>query len=139
MKLTEYQKGYLEALLDARGYIFMTYFEGPKKGRDKYYPAVNIMLKSSSIQVLEKASNILGIRKGFNRRRGLYVLALGTLESEDLLKQITLIRKEHRRLVALEIIEIEKKWNVSFQDEVIPEHNGEIERLLRKFYTQKDN
>ena len=139
MKLTEYQKGYLEALLDTRGYIFMTYFEGPKKGRDKYYPAVNIMFKSSLMQVLEKAGNILGIRKGFNRRGQLYTLTLGVLESENLLKQITLIKREHRRLVALEIFKTEKKWDIGFQDEVKSEHRDEIDGLLRKFYTQKDN
>jgi len=137
MKLSEYQKGFLSALLDERGHIFIDYFEGTKKGRDKYYPVVNIELKSNSMWTLEKVRYMLSIRKSFNRRKQLYTLTLGVLESENLLKQITLIKREHRRLVALEIFKIEKKWGIGFQDEIIPEHRDEIERLLRKFYTQK--
>ena len=139
MKLTEYQKGYLDALLDARGHIYIDYFCGRKKGRDKYYPVINILFKVSSMWVLEKVRDILGIRKSFNIRGSQYALILGALESEELLKQVTLIKGEHRRLVALEIIEIEKKWGINFQDEVKSEHRDEIDNLLRKFYTQKDN
>lgn len=137
MKLTEYQKGFIEALLDERGHIFLAYHDGRKNGREIYYPTINIMLKSSSMWVLEKARNMLGVRKGFNKRKGMHTLTLGALESEDLLRQITLVKREHRRLVALEIIEIEKKWGIGFQDEITSEHSDEIERLLRKFYTQK--
>lgn len=137
MKLTEYQRGFLEALVDIRGRIFIEYTGNREKEKDRYYPIVNVILKSSSMWLLEKARDMLGIRKGFNKKKDMHTLTLGALESEDLLRQITLVKREHRRLVALEIIEIEKKWGVGFQDEITSEHSDEIERLLRKFYTQK--
>ena len=136
MELTEYQKGFLSAFMDIGGHIFLEYFEGRKKGKDKYYPIVNVILKSSSMWVLEKARNMLNIRKDFNRRKKQYTLTLGASESEHLLKQITLIKREQQRLVALEIYETEKKWGIGFQDEVLPEHRDEVDKLVEEFYKQ---
>jgi hypothetical protein len=139
MKLTEYQKGFVEALLDERGHIFLAYHDGRKNGREIYYPTINIMLKSNSMWVLEKARNMLDVRKGFNRRGKLYTLTLGELESEELLKQITLIKREQRRLVALELIDIKKKWIVGSCDKVLPEYKSEVDRLVKNFHTQGGN
>jgi hypothetical protein len=139
MKLTEYQKGFIEALLDERGHIFLAYHDGRKNGRGIYYPTINIMLKSSSMWILEKARDMLGIRKGFNRRKNLYTLTLGELESEELLRQITLIKREQRRLVALEMIDIKKKWIAGSCDKVLPEYKSEVDRLVKSFYAHRDN
>ena len=134
MELTNYQKGFLSAFLDERGGIFLAYHGGRKKGKGIYYPTINIMLKSSSISLLGKVRDMLGIGKSFNKRRGQYVLILGELESEELLRQVDLIRREYRRLVALEIIDIKKTWVAGRCDKVLPEYKSEVDRLVEEFY-----
>lgn len=134
MELTEYQKGFLSAFLDERGGIFLTYYDGRKKGKGIYYPTINIILKSSSISFLGKVRDMLGVRKSFNKRRGQYTLILGELESEELLRQITLVRQEARRLVALKMIDIKKKWVAGTCDKVLPEYKDEVDKLVEEFY-----
>lgn len=97
--LNPYERGFIEAFLDADGCIHLY------KDWNKY--RVRISFSNKNKRVLEKIRNILGVKRKIyeNRGTGLKELRLnGRDEIYNLLDQIELVVKEYKRLVALEIL-----------------------------------
>lgn len=108
--LNEYERGYIEAFLDADGCISVY---RNKKDCDRSRPRVEVGFYNNNLAVLEKISSILGIsaniyKKEVNRVNPSYTLKVTKkAEQYELLKQLNLVVKEERRKIALRVLEFD--------------------------------
>lgn len=106
IKLTEYYKGWIEALIDGEGSISLLR-EKRKQFRAgvTYKPRLNISNKN--LKLLEQAKDIIGHGAIHpNGKSGVYNLDISAEGMRYILPKITLIVKEEQRLLLIEALKI---------------------------------
>ncbi len=105
MYLSDYDKGWVEALIDGEGWIGMVTRKGGLKGW-----SVRCLIANTNLFLLERAQKILGgqiqIARGRERigRKTLYWLTLSSGQIGKIFSELNLIVKESQRKLVLEAI-----------------------------------
>lgn len=98
-KLNSYEKGFISAFIDTDGSICLDNVNTRKT------PRIAVYFNNNSIELLERVRDMIGIEKSFKLKKGSrnYALVYYRAQAVELLKQVKLIVKEHRREVAIEL------------------------------------
>lgn len=133
--LSPYERGFIEGFLDADGCITLGSY-----GKNRRTPRFNVSFSNNSVDILNKIQKILGINKSLVLKETgsfkNYQFALSPKESYALLKQITLVVKEHRRKIGIECYEyIQACGGASMNDHTRPkDYDSKISEFLDKFH-----
>ncbi len=136
IKLTNYQKGFIEGMLDGEGCISLC-----KSHKKKSYLILHpeVKITNTNFNILNKISKMINRecsihkRKSFNpKHKPCYLLRIHSNAAVEILSQIKLIIKENKRKIVLKVFKILRKrqhgfgrWNLNYKD-----------KLIRKYYNQ---
>jgi len=132
--LSNYERGFIAACIDTDGYITLSKRSGTGCSR-----IVGVGFANNSILFLNRIQYILGTNKKLINKKGTnnYKFRLSPSESYDLLKQISLIIKEHRRIIAIELYELGRSaFGMNKHSPRLEEHVKKTETLIKKFYSK---
>ena len=106
-KLTDYEKGWLEAMIDGEGSISLLKEKRPKfKAGFTYKPRINV--SNTCLPRLEKAKNIVGggciIGQDRPDRKRIYNLDVSANKIREILPQIKLVAKEEQKNLLLKAL-----------------------------------
>ncbi len=107
--LSDYEKGWLEALIDGEGSLSLNF----KKQKTSLRPGLDCRISISNInlELLERAKNIIGgghihLRKGKNNRRDSYVYSCSHTLIRNILPQLNLIVKKEQKEILLSALSL---------------------------------
>ena len=138
-KLTQYEKGFLEGLIDAEGCLCL-YMS--KTGYACIEPEFTI--SNTNVKLLKKARKFVGggtIQYCKNRNikyKKLYLLKMSPNIMREVLPQLNLIEKEHKRKIMLKILPILidrhqwGRWNKNYRV-------NELLKFYNEFYKGRKN
>jgi hypothetical protein len=106
-KLTQYERGYIEGIIDGEGSIVLVRKKNfghgaPKRG---WSPSITLNIANNNIFLLKKVQKIIGLKTMYSKKgtKSFYLRACHG-KIKWLFPQIKLIEKEYRRRLALKII-----------------------------------
>jgi len=135
MKLTEYERGFIEACIDTDGSIFIEKHKN-QKGTESYYPVVSF--SNNSVKLLNKIKKILKVNNKLILKKGSknYKFAIKSHKALNLLKSISLVVKEEKRLKLIRLGEIStsRYGRNQYDREFLDQTKKEIEKILGNWY-----
>ena len=133
-KFSDYERGFIEGVLDSDGSITLKRRGNSYSG---YSPIVRVSFSNNSKEFLGKVRRILGCGHKLTQKKGekCYKFALGQTNSKELLEQIKLVVKEGRRKVGLKLIQFKEQHFKDTRFNLPNWYKQEIDNLIEQFYT----
>jgi hypothetical protein len=106
-QLTDYERGFIEGVIDSEGSITLNKNKLMlRKSRRGWTPNIRLEIVNNSLDLLNKIQRILGtnITPVLKKGTRCYKIALRHSVLRELFPQISLVIKENRRLLALELM-----------------------------------
>jgi hypothetical protein len=140
IKLSDYQKGYIEAMIDGEGCICLS---KPKKKTRDFTLRPEIKITNTNLDILLKIKRILNKKCSVNivkrpypnkpQWATCYLLRLHSDGASEILSQIKLVIKEKKRKIALKVMKVLKErkggfgtWNPNYKDDVLKKYYKEF-------------
>jgi hypothetical protein len=139
IKLSEYQKGFIEGMLDGEGCISLC---RPKKKNSYLVLHPEIKITNTNFEILDKIADMINNecsiykRKTYSKKhKPCYLLRVRSDAAYQILSQIKLVIKENKRKIMLKVFKILKKrqhgfgrWNLNYKDKLINKYYKEFYR-----------
>lgn len=113
-QLTEYEKGYLEGLIEGEGSIILNILKNRKKSAKRgWQPQIGLKISNNSLDLLAKVQEFIPgikIRRAHKERIGAHSSYVAATQSHNLLRwllpQLSFVvpEKERRRLLAIDLL-----------------------------------
>ncbi len=136
-KITQYEKGFLEGLIDGEGCLCIAHSIDKRDGE---IFRVELSISNTNLKLLKKAQKIIKggsiqklIRKN-KKHKDCFLLRFNSSATKNILPQLSLIVKEHKRKIAIKILKILLKrrggfgtWNKNYK-------KSELKKYYKEFY-----
>lgn len=136
-ELNDYERGFIEGALDADGSITLS--KGSSKRKHFSTPSIVVVFSNNNREWLLKIQKILGKKVALTHKKGTknFDMKYTSWNAYWILKQIRLIVKEPRRLIAIEIFDTvqEHGGGGTNQHTCDDEYKNKINELVELFYT----
>jgi len=136
-KLSVYEKGFVEGLFDGEGCLCLVHTKERERGK---VFRIEMSVSNTNLELIKKIQKMIGgnIQKSIRTNRkhnDCYLLKISPNSMREILPQIHLVVKEHKRKIALKVLKIMRqrtkfsRWNKEYKIK-------ELFDLYRRFYNE---